>query len=226
MTDSAFTDEEIDAGEALFRRPWGFLRSVPALEHLPPAAGPEIAFAGRSNVGKSSLINALVGRHGLARTSNTPGRTQELNFFVAPGVDLAIVDMPGHGFAQAPKAKVEQWNELVRDYLRGRPTLLRVFLLVDARHGLKPPDLDVMRLMDVAAVSYQLVLTKIDKIKPPELDRVLGATAGEAKTHAAAYPRLIATSARTGAGVAELRAQIAQLVGQVTADAGSGPTRR
>jgi GTP-binding protein len=226
MTAGAFTDEEIAAGEALFRRPWGFLRSAPALEHLPPAAGPEIAFAGRSNVGKSSLINALVGRHGLARTSNTPGRTQELNFFVAPGVDLTIVDMPGHGFAQAPKAKVEQWTELARDYLRGRPTLLRVLLLVDARHGLKPPDLDVMGLMDIAAVSYQLALTKIDKVKPHEVERVLQATADAARTHAAAYPRLLATSARTGAGMPELRAQIARLLAESGGDAGGAATRR
>jgi len=221
MTAGAFTDEEIAAGEVLFRRPWGFLRSVPSLEHLPQAGSPEIAFAGRSNVGKSSLINALVDQRGLARTSNTPGRTQELNFFGASGAGLTIVDMPGHGFAQAPKAKVEQWTELARDYLRGRTTLIRVFLLVDARHGLKPPDLAVMAVMDQAAVSYQLVLTKIDKIKPPELARVQQATADEAKAHAAAYPRLLATSARTGAGLAELRAQIAHLVAERRGEAGT-----
>ena len=224
MTADAFTDEEIDAGEVLFRRPWGFLRSVPGLEHLPQAGSPEIAFAGRSNVGKSSLINALVDQRGLARTSNTPGRTQELNFFGAPGTGLTIVDMPGHGFAQAPKAKVEQWTELARDYLRGRATLVRVFLLVDARHGLKAPDLAVMTLMDQAAVSYQLVLTKIDKIKPPELARMQQATADGAKAHAAAYPLLLATSARTGAGIAELRAQIAHLVAERRGEAGT-PTR-
>jgi len=221
MTAGAVTDEEIAAGEVLFRRPWGFLRSVPSLEHLPQAGSPEIAFAGRSNVGKSSLINALVDQRGLARTSNTPGRTQELNFFGASGAGLTIVDMPGHGFAQAPKAKVEQWTELARDYLRGRTTLIRVFLLVDARHGLKPPDLAVMAVMDQAAVSYQLVLTKIDKIKPPELARVQQATADEAKAHAAAYPRLLATSARTGAGLAELRAQIAHLVAERRGEAGT-----
>jgi GTP-binding protein len=214
MTAGAFTLEETAAGELLFRRPWSFLRSVPGLEHLPGPAGPEIAFAGRSNVGKSSLINALTSQRGLARTSNTPGRTQELNFFVAPGVALVVVDMPGYGFAQAPKAKVEQWTGLARDYLRGRATLLRVFLLVDARHGLKASDLAVMDLMDQAAVSYQVVLTKIDKIKPPELARTIEATAEETKKHAAAYPCLLATSARTGAGMAELRAQIAQLVGR------------
>jgi GTP-binding protein len=208
---SAFTEEDIGAGEALFRRPWQFLRSAPRLEDLPAAAGPEIAFAGRSNVGKSSLINALVGRRGLARTSNTPGRTQDLNFFVAPGVALTLVDMPGYGFAEAPKARVEQWTGLVRDYLRGRATLLRVFLLVDARHGLKSADLAVMELMDQAAVSYQVVLTKIDKITPPKLAELLRDTAATLKSHAAAFPGLLATSARTGAGMAELRAQIAQL---------------
>ena len=211
MGAAGFTDEEIGAGEALFRRPWRFLLSAPRLEVLPAAAGPEIAFAGRSNVGKSSLINALVGRRGLARTSNTPGRTQELNFFVADGVALAMVDMPGYGFAQAPKAKVEEWTGLVHDYLRGRPTLRRVVLLVDARHGLKASDLAVMGLLDQAAVSYQVVLTKIDKIKPPELDAVMRSTAAELSRHAAAFPMLIATSSQTGAGLAELRAEIAQL---------------
>jgi GTP-binding protein len=212
MDAGTLTPEAIDAGEALFRRPWRFVRSVPALEHLPGAAGPEIAFAGRSNVGKSSLINALVNQKGLARTSNTPGRTQELNFFDVPDVALTIVDMPGYGFAQAPKTKVDQWTGLVKDYLRGRPTLLRVFLLIDARHGLKASDVTVMELMDQAAVSYQVVLTKIDKIKPPELARIMEAAAAALEKRPAAYPTLLATSARTGAGLAELRAQIAQLV--------------
>jgi GTP-binding protein len=211
MTDDALTAEEIDAGEALFRRPWQFVRSVPSLEHLPGSDGSEVAFAGRSNVGKSSLINALVGRRGLARTSNTPGRTQELNFFAAPDLALTIVDMPGYGFAQAPKAKVDQWTGLVRDYLRGRPTLVRVFLLIDARHGLKPPDLAIMEMMDKSAVSYQVVLTKIDKIKPPELTETARSVAAELRQHPAAYPALLSSSARTGAGMAELRAHIAQL---------------
>src|SRR5262245_1217377 len=210
--DGAFTDEDIRAGEALFRRPWRFLLSAPHLQALPPAAGPEIAFAGRSNVGKSSLINALVGRRGLARTSNTPGRTQDLNFFTAAGVALTIVDMPGYGFAQAPKAKVDQWTRLVRDYLRGRPTLLRVFLLIDARHGLKPTDLAVMEMMDVAAVSYQVVLTKTDKIKPHQLVEIERATGAELRTRAAAFPALLSTSSQTGAGIPELRAQIARLL--------------
>ena len=207
----AFTDEEIAAGEALFRRPWQFLLSAPRLDVLPPAAGPEMAFAGRSNVGKSSLINALVGQRGLARTSNTPGRTQELIFFGSAGVALTIVDMPGYGFAQAPKAKVEEWTGLVRDYLRGRPTLLRVLLLIDARHGLKPTDRDVMELMDQAAVSYQAVLTKTDKIKPAELAQRVATMVEELRLHPAAYPGLLATSAQSGSGIAELRAQVAQL---------------
>jgi GTP-binding protein len=207
----AHTPEEIAAGEALFARPWQFVMSVPSLEFLPPLGGPEAAFAGRSNVGKSSLFNALVNQHGLARTSNTPGRTQELNFFTADGVSLTLVDMPGYGFAEAPKARVEQWTKLVRDFLRGRATLARVFLLIDARHGLKPPDRAVMALMDEAAVSYQAVLTKIDKIKPTELARVMEATAVELRSHAAAFPALMATSAQTRAGIAELRAEIARL---------------
>jgi GTP-binding protein len=205
------TEEDLRAGEALFRRPWQFLLSAPHLEALPAAAGPEIAFAGRSNVGKSSLINALVGRRGLARTSNTPGRTQDLNFFTAAGIALMLVDMPGHGFAEAPKAKVDEWTRLVRDYLRGRPTLLRVFLLIDARHGLKPPDLAVMALMDQAAVSYQVVLTKTDKVKPPQIAEVEHSTAAKLASHGAAFPTLLATSAQTGAGIPELRAEIARL---------------
>ena len=211
MTADEFTRDEIEAGEALFRRPWQFLKSVPSLEFLPDPDRTEIAFAGRSNVGKSSLINALVNQHGLARASNTPGRTQELNFFELPGLSFFLVDMPGYGFAQAPKAKVEQWTRLVKDYLRGRPTLARVFLLVDARHGLKSADKTVMALMDEAAVSYQAVLTKTDKIKPTDLTRMHQATAEELRKHAAAYPVLLATSSETAAGVAELRAEIARI---------------
>ncbi len=206
-----FTDAEIEAGEALFRRPWQFLKSVPSLEFLPEAERSEIAFAGRSNVGKSSLINALVNRYGLARTSNTPGRTQELNFFETPGVALFIVDMPGYGFARAPKASVDRWTALVKTYLRGRTCLVRTMLLIDARHGLKAPDLQVMKLMDEAAVSYRVVLTKIDKIKPTELARVTEATKAMLARHAAAFPAVIATSSETGASLAELRAEIARL---------------
>jgi GTP-binding protein len=207
-----FTPDELAAGEALFARPWRFVKSVPSLEFLPTADRREIAFAGRSNVGKSSLINALVRQRGLARASNTPGRTQELNFFEAPGVGLFLVDMPGYGFAEAPKDKVEAWTRLVRDYLRGRASLLRVLLLVDARHGLKSADLAVMRLMDEAAVSYQAVLTKADKVKPPRLAETLAAVAGELEGHAAAFARVLATSAQEGGGIPEFRAELAALV--------------
>jgi GTP-binding protein len=214
---SAVTSEETDAellaaGEALFAQPWQFLKSVPALEFLPPADRPEIAFAGRSNVGKSSLINALVGQKGLARTSNTPGRTQELNFFLTESVRLYLVDMPGYGFAKAPKQKVEAWTELIRAYLRGRPTLARVFLLIDSRHGLKPPDQTIMRLLDEAAVTYQAVLTKVDKIKERELDAVANRLREALQSHAAAYPDIITTSSEKATGIAELRAVVARLV--------------
>src|SRR6478672_5259397 len=208
---AAFTSDEIAAGEALFSRPWQFVKSAPELQFLPDADRHEIAFAGRSNVGKSSLINALVKRRGLARTSNTPGRTQELNFFETPGIALYLVDMPGYGFAEAPKAKVEAWTQLVRDYLRGRSTLLRVFLLIDARHGLKSVDRAMMALLDEAAVSYQAVLTKADKIKPPRLAEAIVALQGELAQHAAAYGRVLATSAQTGNGVDEVRTDIATL---------------
>jgi GTP-binding protein len=211
MSIDAFTPNELAAGEALFNRPWRFVKGVPSLEFLPESDRREIAFAGRSNVGKSSLINALVNQHGLARTSNTPGRTQELNFFETDGVPLFLVDMPGYGFAQAPKSKVDQWTLLVKDFLRGRPSLARVFILIDARHGLKEADRGVMRLMDEAAVSYQAVLTKADKIKPTQLADVTRATETELGAHAAAHPVLCATSAQTGAGIPELRAEIARI---------------
>ena len=204
--------QELAAGEALFARPWQFLKSVPALEFLPPADRPEIAFAGRSNVGKSSLINALVGQKGLARTSNTPGRTQELNFFLTEDLRFFLVDMPGYGFAKAPKHKVEAWTELIRAYLRGRPTLARVFLLIDSRHGLKPPDQAIMRLLDEAAVTYQVVLTKADKIKTPQLEAVVDRVRDALESHPAAYPDLIATSAEKGSGIAELRGVVARVV--------------
>jgi len=207
----AFTADELSAGVRLFHRPWQLLKSVPQLQFLPPADRHEVAFAGRSNVGKSSLINALVGRRGLARTSNTPGRTQELNFFQTPGVPFYLVDMPGYGFAEAPKAKVEAWTQLVRDYLRGRATLLRVLLLVDARHGLKSADAMLMMLMDEAAVSYQAVLTKTDKVAPPRLSQTLAALAAELATHPPAHARVLATSARTGGGIDVLRAELAAL---------------
>src|SRR5262245_52107970 len=173
MCPAEFTGEQLAAGDALFARPWHFVKSAPGLQFLPDADRPEVAFAGRSNVGKSSLINALVRRRGLARASNTPGRTQELNYFAVAGVLFYIVDMPGYGLAEAPKAKVEAWTRLVKAFLRGRPTLRRVFLLVDVRHGLKPLDTGLMELMDGAAVSYQAVLTKTDKVKPQHLAETL-----------------------------------------------------
>ena len=200
------------AGERLFERRWQLLKSAPALEFLPPADRPEIAFAGRSNVGKSSLINALVRQGGLARTSNTPGRTQELNYFLSDGDPLFIVDMPGYGYAKAPVDKVAAWGELVTDYLRGRTTLARVFLLIDARHGLKPTDKQVADILDEAAVTYQVVLTKADKIKPHELEAVTEATAKALAKHPAAFPHVIVTSAEKGLGVDELRATIAGIL--------------
>lgn len=199
-----------------FPRNWIFVRGVPAMKLLPPEGPAEIAFAGRSNVGKSSLINALVGQKGLARTSNTPGRTQELNYFVPDGYagtdddrpPLALVDMPGYGFAKAPKAQVDAWTTLVFDYLRGRVTLKRVYLLVDARHGIKPIDEQVMELLDKAAVSYQVVLTKTDKIKPPAVERLRAETLARIKRRGAAFPEVIATSSEKGIGIDELREAI------------------
>ena len=206
------TDEEADLAEParkLFAGPVDFLKSAPSLEFLPDPALPEVAFAGRSNVGKSSLLNALTNRKGLARTSNTPGRTQELNFFdVGRPPRLRLVDMPGYGFAEAPKALVKRWRFLVNDYLRGRAVLKRVFVLVDARHGLKPVDLEVMKMLDDAAVGYQLVLTKADKVKASALEQVTDDTAAAAAKHPAAHPRLLATSSETGKGIAELRTMI------------------
>ena len=208
------TDSPALAG--LFARNWIFIRGVPAMKFLPPEGPAEIAFAGRSNVGKSSLINALVGHKGLARTSNTPGRTQELNYFVPDGfagtVDdlppLALVDMPGYGFAEAPKAQVDQWTKLIFDYLRGRTTLKRVYVLIDARHGIKKNDGDVLTLLDKAAVSYQIVLTKIDKIKPAELQKLVDNTHKVTVKRPAAFPHIIATSSEKGIGLDDLRETI------------------
>lgn len=212
MTVDTHSADELAAGERLFASPAIFLMSVPALEFLPPADRPEVAFAGRSNVGKSSLINAIARHKGLARASNTPGRTQELNFFSPADRKSFLVDMPGYGFAEAPKAKVEAWTELVKDYLKGRPTLARVFLLIDARHGIKPVDRDIMKMLDAAAVTFQVVLTKADKINSRALEAVFTSTAKALKAHAAAFPQVLATSSEKGDGIPELRATIAQIL--------------
>jgi len=208
--DEADDREELtERARKLFSGPVDFLKSAPSLKFLPDPEAPEIAFAGRSNVGKSSLLNALTNRKGLARTSNTPGRTQELNFFdVGRPPEIRLVDMPGYGFAEAPKDLVKRWRFLVNDFLRGRAVLRRSFVLVDSRHGLKPVDLEIMEMLDDAAVNYQLVLTKGDKIKPTALAEVLKQTAEQSAKHPAAHPHLIATSSETGDGIAELRTAI------------------
>jgi GTP-binding protein len=212
METAGITAHEIARGEALFKAPCTFVKGVVDLEGLPKDGRPEIAFAGRSNVGKSSLINALTGRTSLARVSVTPGRTRELNYFTL-GKDgaLYLVDMPGYGYAKAPKAQVKGWTRLIGDYLRGRRELKRVYLLVDARHGVKPNDQETMKLLDEAAVSYQVVLTKADKPKASELEAVTAKVAEILAKHPAAYPEILATSARFGTGIPELRAAIASL---------------
>jgi GTP-binding protein len=209
---TAETDAKlIEEGRKLFAGEWQFVWASPSIETLPPMASMEVAFAGRSNVGKSSLINALMRHSGMARTSNTPGRTQELNYFLTDDADLYLVDMPGYGFAKAPKAKVEAWTALVRDYLRGRPSLVRVLLLIDSRHGVKANDDEIMRMLDEAAVIYQVVLTKIDKIGEKAVTHVCASTEKALATHPAAYPEVLVTSSAKGTGIAELRAAIASL---------------
>ncbi|MHA1538689.1 MAG: ribosome biogenesis GTP-binding protein YihA/YsxC [Alphaproteobacteria bacterium] len=205
-----FDDAGIEAGRLLFARECTFLKGVVAPAGMPPDALPEIAFAGRSNVGKSSLLNALTGRKKLARTSNTPGRTREINFFDLGG-QLSLADLPGYGFARAPKSQVRSWTQLVRGYLAGRASLRRLCLLIDARHGIKDSDREIMVLLDSAAVIYQAVLTKADKVKAPELEACIARTTAEIAGHVAAHPTLAVTSAVKGAGIAELRAGLAAL---------------
>ncbi|MFY0614381.1 MAG: YihA family ribosome biogenesis GTP-binding protein [Hyphomicrobiaceae bacterium] len=205
---STFSAEELAHAAWLFAQPWYFVRGVPTLEFLPEADRSEIAFAGRSNVGKSSLINGLVNQHGLARTSNTPGRTQDLNFFAADPAPFYIVDLPGYGYAKAPKEKVDAWGQVLRDYLRGRVTLRRVFVLIDSRHGIKPVDHEILNLLDEAAVPYQAVLTKIDKIKQPGIPKAIDACEAELKSHGAAFPTALATSTAKSIGIEELRAAV------------------
>ena len=209
MTPEQQQAQRVEDARKLFAGPIEFLLSAPQLEHLPEPTISEVAFAGRSNVGKSSLLNALTGRAGLARTSNTPGRTQELNVFLVgePPV-LRLIDMPGYGYAEAPKDIVRQWARLIGDYLRGRPNLKRVLVLIDARHGLKPVDHEIMDLMDKSAVSYQLVLTKGDKIKPTALAATVSAISEVARKHPAAHPLIIGTSSETKVGIPELRAAV------------------
>jgi len=205
----AFSEAEIEAARVLFARPAQFLMGAAKIDQLPPPDLPEIAFAGRSNVGKSSLINALVGRQGLARSSSEPGRTREVNFFLLDE-RFRLVDLPGYGFARASKGEARRFQNLARDYLRGRPNLRRVFLLIDARHGLKPSDAEAMDAFDVAAVSYQLVLTKADKLKPTAAEAEAARALAAISKRPAAFPRVVATSAEKGQGLSVLRAEAAQ----------------
>lgn len=211
--ESAEDNPFIETGRLLFAAEWNFITAAPTVETLPPMTGLEIALAGRSNVGKSSLVNALTGRKTLARTSVTPGRTQELIFFrVDPR--LTLVDMPGYGFAKAPKEKVDAWTATIRAYLRGRVNLARVFVLIDSRHGIKPVDEEILDLLDKAAVSYAIVMTKADQVKPTELKARLVETQERIRKRPAAYPVIFPTSSQTGAGLAELRAAVAQLMAE------------
>ncbi|MFK8032721.1 MAG: ribosome biogenesis GTP-binding protein YihA/YsxC [Hyphomicrobiales bacterium] len=208
-SENEYTLEDLETGRLAFARPWRFVLGVAKIVQLPENDGLEVAFAGRSNVGKSSLINALTGQNGLARTSNTPGRTQELNFFTND--DITIVDMPGYGYAKAPKGQVETWTRLVYSYLRGRPNLRRAYVLIDSRHGFKETDTKALDLMDQSAVSYQIVMTKVDKPKPQELEASLAKTRAAIAKRPAAHPTIIMTSSEKGTGLAELRAEIIRL---------------
>ncbi len=211
MTDTETEDPFLDAGRLLFAAEWNFVSAAPTIETLPPMTGVEIALAGRSNVGKSSLVNALTGRKALARTSVTPGRTQELIFF-RMGPQLTLVDMPGYGFAKAPKEKVDAWTQTIRAYLRGRVNLARVFVLIDGRHGIKPVDEEILDLLDKAAVSYAIVLTKADQVKPTEFAKRIAETQERIRKRPAAFPDVFPTSSETGQGLPELRAAIARVL--------------
>jgi GTP-binding protein len=213
MAHASFTATELESGRKLFAGDWEFIWAASSTDSLPPMRGLEIAFAGRSNVGKSSLINALTGRNALARTSNTPGRTQELIFF-AGGAELVLVDMPGYGYAAAAKSKIKSWTGLIHDFLRGRANLARVYVLVDARHGLKDADADILKTLDKSAVNYQIVLTKADQVAEAEVGARITELNAALKKHPAAHPEVLVTSARTGAGLAELRAAICRLLGE------------
>lgn len=205
-----FTPHAIEVGRLLFARQATFMKGVVSLDGLPDEGPPEVAFAGRSNVGKSTLLNALVGQKGLARASNTPGRTREINYFDLEGL-MRLVDLPGYGYARASRTESEKWMALTRDFLRGRSVLRQVCILIDSRHGLKATDIEVMDLLDEAAVVYQIVLTKSDKIKPTALDKLIGVTAEKIARRPAAHPFIRATSSEKGDGISALRAELAAL---------------
>ena len=205
-----YTSEQLLAGETLFKSPTTFMLGVAKLEQLPITELNEVAFAGRSNVGKSSLINAITGQKGLAKTSNTPGRTQQLNYFNTAD-KILLVDLPGYGYAQAPESMVKQWQKLILTYLQGRVNLKRVFVLIDSRHGIKRVDKEIMELLDKAAVTYQIILTKIDKITNTALEKIIKETESEIEKHAAAYIKIIATSSEKNIGIDSVRAEIATL---------------
>ena len=208
---NSLTDKNIELGKALFKNKTNFVLGVAELTQLPLTDLPEIAFAGRSNVGKSSIINAITGQKGLAKTSNTPGRTQQLNFFNT-AEQFHLVDLPGYGYAQAPEKQVKQWQKVIFAYLQGRVNLKRVFLLIDSRHGIKNVDKDIMKMLDTAAVVYQIVLTKADKISLASLNKIKNETELEVSKHAAAYTKVLATSSEKNIGIDEVRAEIASLV--------------